>query len=215
MWLEEATLEKNYFFRVSRKIRKILGADDKDYAIYPKSIYEAASEMSKVKQTNYCFIGALKIDPITESNRAWVIQFAKKNFDQNSYLQFTDSKTRETHQPLGEFDHTLTTQGFVPKEVSVKERNYFDRQYFAQLCQSKFTLCPAGDSPWSMRFYEAIMCKSIPIVNQAADRYRSIAESRLDYRFYQADEVIEYREDWVQHNYEIFMKYHTFQNRLS
>jgi len=42
----------------------------------------------------------------------------------------------------------------------VKENMY----YFEKMCQSKFILCPAGDEPWSFRFYETLMCKSIPIV---------------------------------------------------
>ena len=32
--------------------------------------------------------------------------------------------------------------------------------YFETMTQSKFVLCPAGDAPWSFRFYETIMCHS-------------------------------------------------------
>ena len=77
------------------------------------------------------------------------------------------------------------------------------------MCQSKFCLCPAGDEPYSMRFYEALMCKSIPIVNNAKESYRTIMESRLGYKYYLSTDIFEYRLDWVEHNYELFLKYHT------
>lgn len=49
-------------------------------------------------------------------------------------------------------------------------KDYLDVAYYRTMCQSKFTLCPAGDFKWTYRFFEAIMCKSIPIVErQGAD----------------------------------------------
>lgn len=47
------------------------------------------------------------------------------------------------------------------------------------MCKSKFTLTPTGDCPWSYRFFEAIMCMSIPVVEtQSNDRYKN------DYFYY-------------------------------
>jgi hypothetical protein len=78
------------------------------------------------------------------------------------------------------------------------------------MCQSKFCLCPAGDSPWSMRFYEALLCKTIPIVNEIKETYRTTEESKLGYKFYLvSDTEFIYRSDWAEHNYNLFMKYHT------
>ena len=37
-------------------------------------------------------------------------------------------------------------------------------QYYDMLLNSKFTLCPSGDFIWTYRFFEAILCGSIPIV---------------------------------------------------
>ena len=45
--------------------------------------------------------------------------------------------------------------------------------YFDKLSQSKFGLCPAGGCMYSMRFYECLMCKCIPIVNTVGETYRS------------------------------------------
>ena len=64
-----------------------------------------------------------------------------------------------------------------------------------------------------MRFYEALMCKCIPIVLKREETYRSREESELDYRYYLAsDPEFIYREDWVEHNYALFMRYHTLQS---
>ena len=55
----------------------------------------------------------------------------------------------------------------------IKSNNYgrinnkkykIDKKYYDIICKSNFTLCPTGDCPWSYRFFEAIMCLSIPIL---------------------------------------------------
>ena len=51
------------------------------------------------------------------------------------------------------------------------------------MCQSRFTLCPAGDSPWSFRFYEVLMCKSIPVVETWHHTYRTKEEATIKYKF--------------------------------
>jgi hypothetical protein len=63
---------------------------------------------------------------------------------------------------------------------------------------------------WSMRFYECLMCKCIPIVDKVEETFRSVEESKLDYKYYltSCPEFV-YREDWVEHNYNLFIKYHT------
>lgn len=54
-----------------------------------------------------------------------------------------------------------------------------DTEYYDTMCKSKFTLTPTGDCPWSYRFFEAIMCMSIPVVEkQSNDRYKD------DYFYY-------------------------------
>ncbi len=68
--------------------------------------------------------------------RAWV-----EEFGDDALINFTD-KGRE-----------------IPKD-------YLDIAYYRTMCQSRFTLCPVGDFKWTYRFFEAIMCKSIPIVER-------------------------------------------------
>ena len=81
------------------------------------------------------------------------------------------------------------------------------------MSQSKFVLCPAGDSSWSFRFYEVLMCKSIPIVESWHHTYRTEEESTLSYKYilYQNIENnknnINY-DEYVSENTKIFENYH-------
>ena len=199
LWHRDAYLDKNinisHFYPV--------------YAVFPRKTYKRLLRDDSIKIYNYCFSGSYKVDKKTIKNRAWIIPFIKKNFNENSYLNFTDEKTIEEHVSFGNYDRTGKIKGFVPKEHNFNERDYFDKEYYDILCKSKFCLCPAGDSFYSMRFYEAIMCKSIPIINNHIESFRTKAESKVDYKYYLADEKHVYNLDFVNHNLSIFMKYHT------
>ena len=189
-----------------------LGVKITDYdpqrAIFPKRFYEAVQRLDHAKRYEFCFIGAFRVDPKTEARRVWLTPFIDAHFSANSYLQFTDKKTKANYVPLGPFDHTLEREGFVPKEVPLEQRNVFDAQYYQVMCQSRFALCPAGDRPWSMRFYEALMCKSIPILERRW-HHRTLREALRGYKAYTPRDEFEYRPDWVEHNYELFLRHHT------
>ena len=63
-----------------------------------------------------------------------------------------------------------------------------------------------------MRFYECLIGKCIPIVDIVEETYRSKEESNLDNKYYlSSDYDFVYREDWVEHNYNIFLQYHTLE----
>ncbi len=180
-----------------------------DYALYPRRFYRTVAGFDHEKIFDYCFIGGFKTDDATQANRAWIIDFIQRHFTDESYLQFTDRRTKKDYVPMGRFDRTLLRTGFVPKEHLAEERNKFDDCYFETMARSRFTLCPAGDAFWSMRFYEALMCKSIPIVKNVNETFRSRRESELGYKFYLSTDRIKYRKDWVEQNYRIFLEYHT------
>lgn len=206
MWYEEALIEKgaNIFLAWKNSgSRKNL-----EYAVFPRSYWDHPS-LKQEKSIDYCFIGALNTDPKTANSRRWVRDFINKKFNNNSYLQYTDSETIKSHQSLGVFDHTLKKRGFVPKEVPLQERNFFDENYFSTMAKARFVLCPAGDEPWSMRFYESLMCRAIPIVESREHTFRSPEEAALDYRFYLHSDNHVYRIDWVSKNYNLFLNYHT------
>lgn len=47
----------------------------------------------------------------------------------------------------------------------------WDAHYYNQLLNAQFVLCPKGDFVWTYRFFEAIMCGALPIVEQACDAF--------------------------------------------
>ena len=187
-----------------------------DYTLYPERFYKNVIPLfdASDKKYDFCFVGGLNTDLETTKNRKWILRFIMKHFSQQSYLQFTDRGTKINHKKMGPFDYTLLKNGFVPKYEKKDNKNLFDQNYFDILSKSKFCLCPAGDKIYSMRFYEALMCGSIPVVKIMDESFRSKAESKLDYKFYcisnmeKTDKFI-YKEDWARHNYEIFLNYHT------
>lgn len=197
MWYRESFNELN-----------IIKDLDHSFAIFPKRFYMNVKIQDKIY--DFIFVGGLLTDKETYKNRKWILPFIEQYFNKRSYLQFTDKKTKLNYKPKGIYDYTLVHQGFVPKEVPQHTRNYFDKQYFDNLSRSQFCLCPAGDVMYSMRFYESIMCQCIPIVNTVEESFRSKAESQLDYKYYLvSDKEFIFRKDWVEHNYQIFLKHHT------
>lgn len=202
MWQTEAWAE----------LGKTINQFDHQRALFPKRFYERVEQLDHNKTHDFCFIGAFKIDVETASRRKWLEEFIRANFTASSYLQFTDSSTKKTHVSLGAFDHTHERNGFVPKEVPVKQRNFFDEHYYQIMCHSKFTLCPAGDRLWSMRFYEALMCKSVPVLERRW-HHRSIREAIRGYKYYTKGQALEFRNDWIEENYRLFLKHHTLRSQ--
>lgn len=217
---EQAYRELNITIRVSNETNK-------DFAIYPKRYYRNVTALlkEKAKVYDYCFIGGLRTDQRTFQNRKWILPIIAKNFGASSYLQFTDKITRNDfgyriRRSFGSlfgtaaslYDYSLSQEGYVPKYEKEKERRYFDFKYFQIMSQCKFCLAPAGDVMYSMRFYEALMSKCIPIVHHVEETFRSKAESLLPYRYFLDCEDAYYRTDWVNENYELFLKYHTLEN---
>jgi hypothetical protein len=188
--------------------------------LYPKSYIQQVIELTSEKIYDFNFRGALYIDEKTRGNRQWIVDFAKQRFTADSFFQITDGNAKRRnwlfktrHKVLGGFDHTFSRSGFVPKENPRDKRGYFDEDYFKVLCQSKFTLCPAGDAPWSMRFYESLLSKSIPIVEKVQHTGRNDLEYSIGYRYYLvSDDKKLYRPDWVEDNFKKFIRFQTLIN---
>ncbi|HLP02519.1 MAG TPA: hypothetical protein VK163_10890 [Opitutaceae bacterium] len=47
----------------------------------------------------------------------------------------------------------------------------WDEDYFRLLARAEFVLCPSGDFVWSYRFFEAVLCGAIPIVEEPCGAY--------------------------------------------
>ena len=71
----------------------------------------------------------------------------------------------------------------------------WDMEYFNFMLKSEYVLCPSGDYVWTYRFFEAVMCGAIPIVEQSCDIYDGfkfyrMSDSRLSYTY--NNDIIEY-----------------------
>ena len=175
--------------------------------LFPRSFVEAVNEMPNDKIHDYCFMGGLyRAD--TYASRRWILDFARDRFTKRSHLLISDGQ--EQHATLGSFDHTGSAHSvFVPRDLPEHERAYFNPPYFETLRHSEFTLCPAGDLPWSMRFFEAIMCRSIPVVADRQHTGRNSLERGIGYGVELRDQQHRYRQDIVEENFQLFLKYQT------
>jgi hypothetical protein len=183
-------------------------------ALFSKKYYNDIQQLNHNKIYDYCFIGSINS---CIKLRQWVIEFAKKYFTKNSIFINTDIKYNQSNwELLGEYDYSNTDLGYCPKLVpdnqskSVQYRVVKENvDYFEKMCQSKYVLCPAGDSSWSFRFYETLMCKSVPIVESWHHTYRTKEEADINYKYvlYNNIEEINYN-DYINVNTYLFKKYH-------
>jgi hypothetical protein len=189
-------------------------------AKFARAYYNDINMLNHDKKYDYCFIGSINS---CYEKRIWIIEFAKKYFTDSSIFVNTDtnSNTNNSWTPLGVFDKSHMKLGFAPKEqprnqsrdvqYRVVKDNIF---YFETMCQSKYVLCPAGDAPWSFRFYETLMCKSVPIVETWHHTYRTKEESEFKYKYVLFNEIDKYRDNLdvynalVDANTEIFEMQH-------
>jgi hypothetical protein len=207
--MEEALIEQN--------INSIELSWCPPFALFSKKYYNEINELSRTKIYEFCFIGSLRSN---YERRQWVIDFAKKYFTNNSIFINTDNDPN--WESLGLFDYTNKNiiSSFCPmfstpypgnQTKKVQYRKVKENiDYFEKMRQSKFILCPAGDSSWSFRFYEVLMCKSIPIVESWHHTYRSKEEAQLNYKYIlytDIDKEIIY-EDYVNENTIIFENNH-------
>ncbi|MGB8698408.1 MAG: hypothetical protein WCD18_03240 [Thermosynechococcaceae cyanobacterium] len=74
----------------------------------------------------------------------------------------------------------------------------WDEDYFNQLAQSQFVLCPDGDFTWTYRFFEAMLCGAIPLIENECDLYEG-------FQYYSMQDPIEkliYSPEMAEHNYQ-------------
>lgn len=92
-----------------------------------------------------------------------------------------------------------------------KNQKYeIDKDYYNTISKSKFTIAPTGDCPWSYRFFEAIMCLSIPILeNDSNDIF-----CKDYFFFFEKDEHV-YDKDKAIQNYQKFIKSDHFLRNVS
>ena len=200
--MEEAVLEKNIQIPLSWA---------PPIAFFSRKYYNDMNELSHEKKYDFCFIGSINH---CYSRRKWVIDFAKTKFTSNSIFINTDNDP--AWESLGPFDYTHLKLGFCPRlqpNCQSKKAQYRvvkeNLEYFEKMSQSKFVLCPAGDSSWSFRFYEVLMCKSIPVVESWHHTYRTKEEANIPYKYVLYPEIDNVNcDDYVIENTKLFETHH-------
>ncbi len=174
--MEEALIEKGIHQ---------LATSSPPIALFSKKYYNEICELDHNKIYDFCFIGSISSN---YKRRKWVIDFVKQYFTNNSIFINTDNDPNWVL--LGLFDYSNKNLGYCPKNMpdgSSKKVQYRvvkeNLEYFEPMCKSKYCLCPAGDAPWSFRFYEVLMCKSIPIVESWHHTYRTKEEANINYKY--------------------------------
>ena len=77
----------------------------------------------------------------------------------------------------------------------------YDVDYYKNLGNTKFGLCPVGDYNWSYRFFETIMCGAIPVLGDDENDIYS-----HNYKFYRDSDVKQYKQEWAEHNLKALIK---------
>ena len=190
-----------------------LGPDGKhnNIPLFPKSYMKNFDDISFEKTRDFNFVGLIRFSHGVHVNRLWILDFTKKHFTNKSYFRLNSNEDLEVHEKLGDFDYTFSYEGnrFVDKDMGLgMKRCVFDKEYFSIMCSSQFTLCPAGDQPNSDRFFEAITSKSIPILEEQNHCGSNKDQENIGYKFYLLGDDYVYRQDWVDYNYDLFLKTH-------
>jgi hypothetical protein len=87
-----------------------------------------------------------------------------------------------------------------------RKREEPDLEYYRRMASFEFVLCPIGDCQWTYRFFEAIMCGAIPVVNHVPHEQ----ESKFHFlKLEQKPHV--YDLDKTRKNLNLLIKYHTLQ----
>jgi hypothetical protein len=155
---------------------------------------------------------------ITESRRDLMREWVLRNFDSDlpdsitstnywwaSLLpgrikKFIPNKTTKIERRVGELTFWSSNFGRLFPGKS------WDEEYFKLLSESQFVLCPKGDCVWSYRFYEAILCGAIPIVEDTCF-------AMSDFIFYHTSDeaqTLEWNKDIALHNFNVMKNKFTF-----
>lgn len=102
--------------------------------------------------------------------RKWIDYIKKEKEGQNKDIRFFFSGYQDPIEPnlrnwIFEYEGEDSMISFSPKGRLIP-RNRFDKDFFICMCRAQFALCPQGyPYKWTYRFFEATLCKAIPIVS--------------------------------------------------
>jgi hypothetical protein len=215
---------------------------------FPQSFVERIRKLDHKRQHRFNFQGSVFKNWESAHNRKWVFDFARSVFTSGDYFRLTGPLINATkwysiemtmpddfeelrlsgpeskYEPLGEFDRYLekrnATYPFAFYKSGKKFHPPFDEVYWKVMAQSCFTLSPIGDNQFSIRFFEAVLAGSIPVVDIGKyghpEAMKRFGLHDIAWNFYvyngssSAARQYECREDWIKVNYDNALRYLTF-----
>mmetsp|Transcript_5472 Transcript_5472/g.12030 ORF Transcript_5472/g.12030 Transcript_5472/m.12030 type:complete len:348 (+) Transcript_5472:85-1128(+) len=179
----------------------------------------ALKAANNTKTSNYNFHGALeRTEARNNKRRHWVIKFVRHHFSDDDVFVSSDEFGR--NYSWGPYDHTNDVEHYDVAQEKLEFPLTMDTTYYQIMIQSNFTLCPGGDLPWSMRFYEAILAGSIPVIAEEENDYSSSSKAfwfnQIGYKYFTVDQVVNLKASSAElkriadDNYELFLKYQTW-----
>lgn len=124
----------------------------------------------------------------------------EKNIDQ----LFVGLITKKRKPFLSKFNNATIINSNRGRKKETKER---DEEYFALMSRARFVLCPNGDFVWTYRFFESIIFKAIPIIEDFHPLYKG-------YKFYTSEDELVYNDDWICSNLEKIKKEMFWDNNI-
>jgi hypothetical protein len=175
--------------------------------VFPMAMVNKCYSMwSENRETRYSFAGL-----ITESRRELMREWVLRNFDSDLPDTNTSTKCWWTSL-LPERIKKLFPNKIIKIERKVGDLTFWssnfgrsfpgkswDDEYFKLLSRSQFVLCPKGDCVWSYRFYEAILCGAIPIVEDKC----SAMNDFIFYHTRDKAQSLEWNSDIALHNFNV------------
>jgi hypothetical protein len=150
-------------------------------------------------QNGYNYINNIKI-PLTFP--MYILNYTNsltKKKEMNYNFIGTITPMRKWIEKYSENDNSLIKESTHGRDKNKKYE--IDKDYYNTICKSKFTITPTGNCPWSYRFFEAIMCLSIPILeNNSNDIYMK------DYFYFFDEDKHIYDKNKAIANYNKFIK---------
>lgn len=173
------------------------------HLIFPSEVSRRCRSIwNKERTIPYSFQGL-----ITRKRKALISSWVEKNISNKHKISDTNSWIQNLRRKVlskAGLDYTVKKKmGDLLLWSSDKGRSFpgktWDKEYFEILSNSRYVLCPSGDYTWSYRFFEAILCGAIPIVEEVCEAY----EGFKFFLFKDSIEELECTQEYVEHNYEL------------
>lgn len=132
-----------------------------------------------------------------------------KNFwnDQRTGIFFRGFIPDFRAEALKQWQGIATIEGVNVGRKSITR--FWDESYLSATGKAEFVLCPRGGWHWSYRFYEAVLCGAIPIVEIDSDNYKG-------YFYFKWNDRDNLHFDWSKaiHNFILAQSQLTFTNKI-